>query len=111
MVTVVERAACLRNPQTIHATGNCFPALGFQMPSQTPNHLNQWWCDDTTEYAFMGFSYEVTACKCIIVHCYSVLTILLGQSPEQLQQEFSDIRNKFHSRYVRLYGACDNDGF
>jgi len=48
-----------------------------------------------TEYAFMGFSYEVNAC----------------QSPSQLNAEFADIRNNFNSRYVRLYGGCDNDGF
>ncbi|EIW82653.1 glycoside hydrolase family 17 protein [Coniophora puteana RWD-64-598 SS2] len=81
------------NPDS--AIGNCFPALGFRPPVNVPSSLDNWWCDDTTEYAFMGFSYEVTAC----------------QSPAQLQKEFSDIRNHFKSRYVRLYGACDNDGF
>lgn len=30
---------------------------------------------------------------------------LAGQSAEQLQQEFRDIRVRFNSRYVRLYGA------
>ncbi|KAE9411343.1 hypothetical protein BT96DRAFT_952429 [Gymnopus androsaceus JB14] len=54
-----------------------------------------WWCDPASEYAFVGFSYEVTAC----------------QSAEQLQQEFRDIRVRFNSRYVRLYGACDREGF
>jgi exo-beta-1,3-glucanase (GH17 family) len=48
-----------------------------------------------TEYAFMGFSYEITAC----------------QSPHQLNAEFADIRKTFNGRYVRLYGFCDNDGF
>jgi len=42
---------------------NCFPAVGFQMPSSTPASLNGWWCDTSTEYAWVGFSYEVTACK------------------------------------------------
>jgi hypothetical protein len=36
---------------------------------------------------------------------------LLGQSQEQLYEEFRDIRYHFKSRYVRLYGACDDDGF
>lgn len=34
-----------------------------------------------------------------------------GQSLAQLKAEFRDIRNHFNSRYVRLYGACDRDGF
>jgi len=41
---------------------NCFPAIGFTMPDEVPNTLSNWWCDHSTEYAFMGFSYEVTAC-------------------------------------------------
>ncbi|KAF4620617.1 hypothetical protein D9613_000782 [Agrocybe pediades] len=76
---------------------SCFPALDFRMPRQVPHdsQLQHWWCDASTEYAFLGFSYEVTAC----------------QSAEQLLQEFSDIRHHFNSRYVRLYGACDREGF
>lgn len=35
----------------------------------------------------------------------------LGQSPQQLIEEFRDIRYHFNSRYVRLYGACDREGF
>jgi hypothetical protein len=34
-----------------------------------------------------------------------------GQSLSQLQKDFADMRNTFHSRYVRIYGACDNNGF
>ena len=37
--------------------------------------------------------------------------VISGQSPSQLNAEFADIRNNFNGRYVRLYGACDNDGF
>jgi len=43
----------------------------------------------------MGFPYEVTAC----------------QSLDQLQRDFADIRNTFNGRYIRLYSACDNQGF
>lgn len=39
------------------------------------------------------------------------LTLSAGQSLRQLKTEFADIRKTFHSRYVRLYGACDRDGF
>jgi exo-beta-1,3-glucanase (GH17 family) len=76
-------------------SGNCFPSLGFKMPSAAPANMNGWWCDPSTEYAFVGFSYEVTAC----------------QSVDQLKTEFKDMRNRFNSRYVRLYGACDRNGF
>ncbi|KAI0305743.1 hypothetical protein B0F90DRAFT_1815321 [Multifurca ochricompacta] len=66
------------------------------MPSDVPANTNGWWCDPSGEYAFLGFSYEVTAC----------------QSLSQLQREFADIRNNFNGRYVRLYGACDGrEGF
>ena len=39
------------------------------------------------------------------------IDVTLGQSPSQLNAEFADIRKNFNGRYVRLYGACDNDGF
>ncbi|KAJ8462146.1 hypothetical protein ONZ45_g18041 [Pleurotus djamor] len=80
---------------TFVAAPNCFPSLGFQMPQSTPKSLTNWWCDPASEYAFLGFSYEVTAC----------------QSSSQLKKEFLDIRTRFKSRYVRLYGACDRKGF
>lgn len=44
------------------ASASCFPALGFKMPVDIPSSLNNWWCDPHTEYAFVGFSYEVTQC-------------------------------------------------
>lgn len=45
-----------------HAT-SCFPALNFTMPSTVPSSLDGWWCNATDEHAFLGFSYEVEACK------------------------------------------------
>lgn len=71
-----------------------FPDIGFQMPSDVPSSVDNWWTD-APEYGFMGFSYEVTAC----------------QSASQLKKDFLNIRNKFNGRYVRLYGACDKKGF
>ncbi|KAK0493207.1 hypothetical protein EDD18DRAFT_1310725 [Armillaria luteobubalina] len=65
------------------------------MPATLPSTTNNWWCDMNTEYAFVGFSYEVTAC----------------QDFNQLQSEFADIRKTFNGRYVRIYGACDREGF
>ncbi|KAJ7143994.1 glycoside hydrolase superfamily [Mycena epipterygia] len=64
------------------------------MPANTPSSLKNWWCDESTEYGFMGFSYEVTAC----------------QSLSTLRSEFLNIRNKFMGRYIRLYGFCDTPG-
>lgn len=42
---------------------NCFPAIGFTMPSKVPSSLANWWCPTNTEYAFVGFSYEITPCN------------------------------------------------
>ncbi|KAG2017606.1 hypothetical protein CC2G_007105 [Coprinopsis cinerea AmutBmut pab1-1] len=78
-----------------NAPPNCFPALGFKMPSSVPSSLNNWWCDYSTEYAFVGVSYEIT-------HC---------QSLDQLRREFTDVRNRFKGRYIRLYGFCDQPGY
>ena len=47
---------------------NCFPSIGFEMPSNVPNSTEDWWCNPATEYAFVGFSYEVTACACILFY-------------------------------------------
>lgn len=46
-----------------HKAASCFPALDFVMPSKTPGTLDGWWCNATDEYAFLGFSYEITACE------------------------------------------------
>lgn len=45
------------------AAASCYPALGFKKPDRLPDSLDDWWCDPSDEYAFVGFSYEVTACK------------------------------------------------
>ncbi|KAG6889001.1 hypothetical protein C0995_004469 [Termitomyces sp. Mi166 len=74
---------------------NCFPALGFTMPTTIPISLTDWWCDPSTEYGFVGFSYEVTEC----------------QSLTKLRKQFLDVRQRFNGRYVRLYGFCDRIGF
>ncbi|PBK82234.1 hypothetical protein ARMGADRAFT_946948 [Armillaria gallica] len=66
------------------------------MPATPPSTTDNWWCDMNTEYAFVGFSYEVTACTSVSL---------------ALQTEFTDIRQTFNGRYVRLYGACDRAGF
>lgn len=91
---------------------NCFPAIGFNMPATPLSTTDNWWCDMNTEYAFVGFSYEVTACTSasLAVKCV-LLTVLAGQDFNQLQTEFTDIRQTFNGRYVRLYGACDREGF
>ena len=39
-----------------------FPDLGFTMPSLVPSSIEDWWTKER-EYAFLGFSYEVTACE------------------------------------------------
>lgn len=41
---------------------NCFPAVGFETPNEIPTSLTDWWCDADTEYAFVGFSYDISLC-------------------------------------------------
>ena len=56
----------------INSNVNCFPGLGFTMPSKIPSSLDNWWCPYDQEYAFVGFSYEITACRSIsIAHFHS----------------------------------------
>lgn len=43
----------------------------------------------------MGFSYDISAC----------------QSQKTLNREFLDARKTFNSRYIRLYGTCDEAGY
>ena len=84
------------------------------MPSNLPASTDGWWCDPVNEYAFLGFSYEITACELLSSFFLSSLSsslLNLGQSLSQLQADFANIRNNFNGRYVRLYGACDNQGF
>lgn len=100
------------HPAPVSSNLSCFPALGFTMPSLVPDSTDGWWCEPASEYAFVGFSYEVTACTCAVFNrTVHSLTPSTGQSSQQLKKDFADIRTTFHSRYVRLYGACDRDGF
>ncbi|KAJ6577558.1 glycoside hydrolase superfamily [Mycena capillaripes] len=61
------------------------------MPSTTPSSLTNWWCDTSTEYGFVGFSYEVTAC----------------QSLSKLRSDFLQIRKTFNGRYIRINDIVD----
>ncbi|KAI0743866.1 glycoside hydrolase superfamily [Daedaleopsis nitida] len=86
----------IKNVATSSNTGgSCFPALDFKMPDNVPDNLSGWWCDPSTEYAFVGFSYEISAC----------------QDSNTLKKDFKNIRDKFDGRYVRLYGACTQSGY
>lgn len=46
----------------------------------------------------------------LLIYKYPFL-VSSGQSLAQLQTDFANMRKTFNSRYVRLYGACDNEGF
>ena len=57
----ISRRSC--RPSLPAMTTSCFPAYGFQMPSQVPDNMDRWWCNPADEYAFLGFSYEITPCE------------------------------------------------
>ncbi|KAI0743867.1 B-(1-6) glucan synthase [Daedaleopsis nitida] len=65
------------------------------MPQDAPSDLTNWWCDPSTEYAFVGFSYEISACE----HAAT------------LKNDFANIRKTYNGRYIRLYGTCDKYGY
>lgn len=96
------------------ADTSCFPALGFKMPATVPTSLDGWWCNSNTEYAFVGFSYEITQCAFDSSPFFGSLThvsVCTGQSKSRLNSEFADIRKRFKGRYIRLYGACDRANY
>jgi len=105
IATNSDQALSLRRKES-----NCFPAIGFKMPRELPSSLNGWWCDMSNEYAFVGFSYEVSECEFNLSKRSQVVTFL-GQSFSGLKRDFTDIRQRFRGRYVRIYGACDKQGF
>lgn len=90
-----DESSAFPSVKTSSSNQSCFPALDFNMPSNVPDSLDGWWCSPTDEYAFLGFSYEISAC----------------QSQSQLIKEFKDARKTFDARYVRLYGACDDTNY
>ena len=90
------------------------------MPDSVPSSLDGWWTDYKAEVGFLGFSYAVSGCASphvfllFVIRKFDPLLLplqFLGQSAGTLKSEFKDIRNRFNGRYVRLYGACDRNGF
>lgn len=60
----------------------CYPGLGLQIPRQTvPGNLDitPWWCNPETEYAFLGFSYEVTSCRILHLSAVPGLRLIILQ--------------------------------
>lgn len=106
----ISRRSCSPSPAPLPS--NCFPAVGFSTPSDVPASTNGWWCDPADEFGFLGFSYEVTYCEYPRFSSYPlVYGSSSGPSLAQLQTDFANMRKTFNSRYVRLYGTCDNEGF
>ena len=84
---VVEQVLCARTVrkckskiQTNHTIAriadnvspSCFPAVGFKMPTVTPTSLTNWWCNADTEYAFVGFSYDISNCDFLQDQCFFI---------------------------------------
>ncbi|KAH7101498.1 glycoside hydrolase [Auriculariales sp. MPI-PUGE-AT-0066] len=74
---------------------SCFPAIGFTPPQGRAPSIPayKWWCDRRTEYAFMGFSYDVNSCP----------------SKALMARSFKQMRQQYKARYVRIYGACTSN--
>ena len=108
----ISRRSCRPSPPPL--PNNCFPAVGFSTPSDVPASTDGWWCNPNDEFGFMGFSYEITTCEVprpLFSHPFGLLILPPGPSLTQLQTDFSNMRKTFNSRYVRLYGVCDQEGF
>jgi hypothetical protein len=110
----ISRRSCSPAPPPL--PNNCFPAVGFNTSSDVPASTDGWWCNPADEFGFLGFSYEVTTCEFPDVSFSSFRSMnppffSSGPSLTQLQSDFSNMRNTFNSRYVRLYGACNQSGF
>ena len=67
-IAFVSAAPLLTGQEDWSRGTTCYPALGFQKPIVMPHSNTNWWCDPSTEYAFVGFSYEVT--DCMVASCY-----------------------------------------
>lgn len=74
----------------------CFPSANFTTPDSPKGiSVDDWWCSRSSEYAFMGFSFAVDACP----------------SKSSMTSSFQQMKSDYNARYVRLYGACDRNGF
>ena len=74
MTEIREISPPKANVVSASSSSNCFPAVAFTMPSSVPSSLSNWWCNTDTEYGFVGFSYEVTACKCPVTSIPAILS-------------------------------------
>lgn len=91
------------NPTTdAKAAPFCFPSLGFIPPLVLPSDNTNWWCDPTTEYAFLGFSYEVTACELLRGLAASCFLIL----PKQVKAGRSCRRNSRIFATISIVVMC-----
>jgi len=67
----------------------CYPNAQAVIPTAvaTPDSLKAWWCDPSTEYAFLGFSYSLENCP----------------SASTMATDFLRMRTDYQARYVRIY--------
>lgn len=78
----------------------CYPSTteSFDLTntvSLSAQPLNNWWCSQRDEYAWLGFSYDVSDCP----------------SRDEMIYTFKWMRASKKARYVRLYSGCDADMF
>jgi hypothetical protein len=93
---LMQRKAIARNHRRsqIYLTQpstSCFPSALAPPSSDHLPPLDHWWCPQEKEYAFLGFTYDISHCP----------------TSEQLVDDFSRMRRDYDSRYVRVVGACN----
>jgi hypothetical protein len=95
----VSRRSCRPSPPPLPT--NCFPAVGFNTPSEVPASLDGWWCDPADEFGFLGFSYEITLCEHphVSSHPLGFMNCLF----DTIRSEFGPAADRFreHPKYLQ----------
>ncbi|PLW37590.1 hypothetical protein PCASD_09031 [Puccinia coronata f. sp. avenae] len=78
----------------------CYPSPTQSMDFPDTTHAltkspKNWWCPLEKEFAWLGFSYDVSDCP----------------SRGEMIDTFTWMRHSKKARYVRIYSNCDNQGF
>lgn len=105
LMSRIRCSSCLSQRQEPEDYGGALKPACYPSPTQLlnlPNMVSKrtqpptnWWCSPKDEYAWLGFSYDVSDCP----------------SREEMTSTFGWMRRTKRARYVRLYGGCDAEDF